>query len=156
MSIFANQLKRDKPIYIYGDGEQKRSFSHVEDCVDAFITAYENRDSITSGEVFNIGPDDGTEITIRELAYTVSKYFNIEPNIIHMPPRPREVKHAWVSTEKARTRLSYKTRHSTEDVVRDTVSWMRQQPQRDFNYHLPIEIHTPNTPRTWTERLFNK
>jgi UDP-glucose 4-epimerase len=156
MSIFANQLKRDKPIYIYGDGEQKRSFSHVEDCVDAFITAYKNRDSITSGEVFNIGPDDGTEITIRELAYTVSKYFNVEPNIIYMPPRPREVKHAWVSTEKSRTRLSYKTRYSTEDVVRDTVSWMRQQPQREFNYHLPIEIHTPNTPRTWTERLFNK
>ena len=156
MSIFANQLKRDKPIYVYGDGSQKRSFSHVDDCVDAFVTAYENRDAISSGEVFNIGPDDGTEITILELAHTVSKYFNIEPNITFMPPRPREVKHAWVSTQKARQSLSYLTKHSTEDVVRDTVNWMRQQPDRDFNYHLPIEIHTPNTPRTWTERLFNK
>jgi nucleoside-diphosphate-sugar epimerase len=63
MSIFSNQLKRDKPIYIYGDGKQMRSFSHVEDCVEAFIIAYSKRDEITSGEVFNIGPDDGTEIT---------------------------------------------------------------------------------------------
>jgi hypothetical protein len=73
-----------------------------------------------------------------------------------MPDRPREVKHAWVSTEKAKNQLQYQTNFSTEDVIRDTVSWMRSQPVRDFNYHLPIEIETAQTPRTWTERLFNK
>jgi UDP-glucose 4-epimerase len=156
MSIFANQLKRSKPIYIYGDGEQKRSFSHVEDCVDAFETAYNNRDSINSGEVFNIGPDDGTEITIKELALNVSKYFNTEPNIQHLPSRPREVKHAWVSTAKAKTVLGYRTNYSTEDVIRDTTAWMKNQPDRDFNYHLNLEIITERTPRTWTDRLFNK
>lgn len=156
MSIFANQLKREKPIYIYGDGEQKRSFSHVRDCVDAFVTAYKNRDSISSGEVFNIGPDDGTEITIRELASKVATYFNVKPTVIHMPARPREVKHAWVSTKKAKNVLNYETKLSTDDVIRDTVNWMRSQPLRDFNYHLPLEIETPQTPRTWRERLFNK
>jgi UDP-glucose 4-epimerase len=156
MSIFANQLKRRKPIYIYGDGEQKRSFSHVEDCVDAFETAYNSRDSIASGEVFNIGPDDGTEITIKELALSVSKYFNTEPKIEYLPERPREVKHAWVSTTKAKTVLNYKTKYSTEDVIRDTTAWIKCQPDREFNYHLDLEIITENTPRTWTDRLFNK
>lgn len=156
MSIFANQLKRDKPIYIYGDGSQMRSFSHVEDCVDAYVTAYNSRDSISSGEVFNIGPDDGTEITIKELAHSVSKYFNVEPRIEHLPARPREVKHAWVSTAKAKTALNYSTKYSTEDVIRDTTAWMKAQPHRDFKYHLKLEIITDSTPRTWTEGLFNK
>jgi len=156
MSIFANQLKREKPIYIYGDGLQKRSFSHVEDCVDAFESAYKNKDYILSGETFNIGPDDGTEITIKELAHSVAKYFNVEPNIQHLPDRPREVKHAWVSTEKAKKLLGYKTKYTTEDVIRDTTTWMKRQPHREFNYHLELEIITDKTPRTWTERLFNK
>jgi UDP-glucose 4-epimerase len=156
MSIFSNQLKRDKPIYIYGDGKQMRSFSHVEDCVEAFIIAYSKRDEITSGEVFNIGPDDGTEITITELAHSVSKYFNVETKIQYLPSRPREVKHAWVSTAKAKNILNYKVRYSTEDVIRDTTTWMKNQPNRDFNYHIELEIITKETPRTWTERLFNK
>lgn len=156
MSIFANQLKRDKPIYIYGDGTQMRSFSHVSDCIDAYVTAYNARDSISSGEVFNIGPDDGTEITIKELALTVSKYFNVEPRIEHLPARPREVKHAWVSTAKAKSILNYNTKYSTEDVIRDTTAWMKTEPHRDFNYHLKLEIVTDSTPRTWTEGLFNK
>lgn len=156
MSIFSNQLKRDKPIYIYGDGTQKRSFSHVEDCVDAFETVYNNRNLINSGEVFNIGPDDGTEITVKDLAHSVAKYFNVEPNIVYLPDRPREVKNAWVSTEKAKTQLKYITKYTTEDVIRDTTTWMKAQPDREFNYHLNLEIVTENTPRTWTERLFNK
>ena len=156
MSIFANQLKRDKPIFIYGDGEQKRSFSHVKDCVDAFAAAYDKRDDIESGEVFNIGPDDGTEITITELAYRVAKYFNVEPEVKYLPGRPREVKHAWVSTKKAKNNLGYSVDHTTEDVVRDTTLWMKNQPNREFKYHIDLEIITEQTPKTWTDRLFNK
>jgi len=155
MSIFANQLKRNKPIYIYGDGSQKRSFSHVTDCVDAYVTAYNSRDSIGSGEVFNIGPDDGTEITVKELAVKVSRYFNVDPNITHLPERPREVKDAWVSTTKAKTVLNYATNNSTDETIADTVNWMRTQPNRDFKYHLDLEIITPSTPKTWTDKLFN-
>lgn len=155
MSIFANRISNNKPVYIYGDGEQKRSFSHVEDCVDAYVKVYTNSDSIDSGNVFNIGPSDGSEITIKELATVVSKYFNTEPAIIHIPARPQEVKNAWVSTDKAQKVLNYQTNHSTEDVVRDTVTWIKNSPRLDFNYHLDLEIITDKTPKTWTDKLFN-
>jgi UDP-glucose 4-epimerase len=156
MSIFANRVLHNKPVYIYGNGQQKRSFSHVEDCVDAYITLYNRKDSIESGCVFNIGPDHGTEITIEELAHVVHKYFNAETQIINVPERPREVKDAWVSTEKAKILLDYTTRYNTEETVRDTVSWIKNSPIRDFNYHLEIEIINEHTPKTWTDRLFNK
>lgn len=156
MSIFANRVLHEKPVYIYGDGSQKRSFSHIEDCIDAYVALYTNREHINNASVFNIGPDDGSEITVNELALLVHRYFNAEPKIIHVPERPREVKNAWVSTEKAKTLLKYNTQHGTEDIVRDTISWIKSSPIRDFNYHIDLEIVNANTPKTWTEELFNK
>lgn len=156
MSIFANLTIKDKPVYIYGDGQQKRSFSHVDDCVKAFITAHNKSDTIDSKEVFNIGPSDGSETTIEELAHRVAKYCNKPTNIVYVPSRPREVKHAWVSTVKAQQVLDYESTNSTEDTIRDTVSWIKTQPDRAFNYHIDLEIINEHTPKTWTDKLFNK
>jgi UDP-glucose 4-epimerase len=156
MSIFANRVLHEKAVYVYGDGSQKRSFSHINDCVDAYVTLYDNIDNVPNNSVFNIGPDNGSEITINELANVVHKYFNVEPNIIHVNERPREVKDAWVSTQKAKKVLSYTTNNTTEDTVRDTITWIRNSPKRDFNYHLELEIINSKTPATWTEKLFNK
>ena len=156
MSIFANLVMRDRPIYIYGDGSQKRSFSHVTDCVDAFVSLYDKKDTLNSGEVFNIGPDHGSETTILELAKRVGAYCNKEPEINFVPERPREVKNAWVSTDKASSVLGYTADTPMEDTIRDTVSWIRTQPKRDFNYHLDLEIINESTPKTWTDQLFNK
>jgi len=156
MSIFGNLVLNDKPVYVYGDGEQKRSFSHIDDCVDAYIKVFDMKDSLDSGNVFNIGPDHGSEISILELANRVHTHFNKEPNIKFVPDRPQEVKNAWVSVEKAKKVLNYSTTKDVEDTIRDTVVWIKNSPKRDFNYHLPLEIINDKTPKTWTERLFNK
>lgn len=156
MSIFANLISKDKPVYIYGDGTQKRSFSHVKDCVDAFVTMYNKRDEINSKEVFNIGPSHGTEATIHELAERVAAHFNKAVDINFVDARPREVKNAWVSTSKAEDVLEYSADTPMEDTIRDTVSWMKTQPERDFNYHLELEIVNDKTPKTWKDKLFNK
>jgi UDP-glucose 4-epimerase len=154
MSIFTNRVLHDKNIYVYGDGKQKRSFSHVDDCVEAYASIVENK-HIKSKEVFNIGPSDGSEITILELANKVAAYCNKQANITHLPDRPQEVKNAWVSTTKAETELNYSTKKSTDDVIRDTTTWIKNSPKRDFNYHLNLEIITEKTPKTWSQRLFN-
>jgi UDP-glucose 4-epimerase len=156
MSIFGNLIMRDRPVYIYGDGSQKRSFSHVKDCVDAFITLYNKKDELDSGEVFNIGPDHGSETTVLELAQRVGAHCNKEPEINFVPERPREVKNAWVSTDKAAKVLGYSADTPMEDTIRDTITWIRTQPKRDFNYHLDLEIVNETTPKTWTNQLFNK
>lgn len=156
MSIFANRILHGKPVYIYGDGEQKRSFSHVTDCIEAYVKLVELHENFTYNSVFNIGPDDGSEITINKLASIVGKHFNTNTEIIRVPSRPREVTDAWVSTDKAKRELGYITKYSTEDTVNDTVTWIKQNPIRDFNYHLDIEIINSKTPKTWTDQLFNK
>lgn len=153
ISIFGNLLLNNKSIFIYGDGTQKRSFSHIDDCVMAILRLSESE--IESKEVFNIGPGEGTEITINELARIVAKYCQTELNIEYYPSRPREVKHAWVSIDKAKSLLDYHPKHTSEDTVRDTINWIRQQPIIDFNYNLEIEIVNDKTPKTWVNKLFS-
>jgi UDP-glucose 4-epimerase len=58
-----------KPIIIYGDGTQSRSFIHVEDAVDAMIQLMDRPEA--PGQIFNIGTDK--EISIEDLAYLVKE-----------------------------------------------------------------------------------
>lgn len=156
LSIFTNRALKDSPIYIYGTGEQKRSFSHVKDCVKAYLAVLDNQHTIDNFSVFNIGPDHGSEITINALASMVGVYLNKNIDIINMPARPCEVVDAWVDTSKAKEQLNYTTEHSVQDTVRDTITWIRNEPERSFNYHIPLEIINEHTPKTWTDKLFNK
>lgn len=153
LSIFINRAINNKSIIVYGNGTQKRSFSHVNDSVDATITLMHNQDNITNKELFNIGPDDGTEITIGELAYKVFYYLDKAINIEFYPARPYEVKNAWVSTDKAKSILNYSASISIEDTIKDTINWIKKQKPVGFRHHLPIEIITEETPKTWTQKL---
>ena len=90
--------KQRQPI-IYGDGNQKRCFSDIEDCIyclDKLIT-----DKNIVSETVNIGPDEEF-ITINELFKVISNKlkFNQEPK--YFPDRLNEVKHATCSSIKAR------------------------------------------------------
>jgi len=155
LSIFSNMVLQDKAVFIYGDGQQRRSFSHIYDCIKAIDTLFTLRDEISNKEVFNIGPGEDTEITIEELALKVFREFNKEPKLTYLPPRPREVKDAWVDTSKAEAILNYRAHLDVDDTIRDTVAWIKKSPKRSFNYHLDLEIINNTTPKTWTDRLFN-
>ena len=88
-----NRCLQAKPIIIYGDGEQRRSFSNVRDCIAAVITMIESTRDIC-GQVYNIGPHEN-EISIKQLAYRVGHYCQKYPNLEHFPDRPAEVKNAY-------------------------------------------------------------
>ena len=63
VGIMINRCLQAKPIIIYGDGEQRRSFSNVHDCIVAVITMIESTRDIC-GQVYNIGPHEN-EISIK-------------------------------------------------------------------------------------------
>lgn len=156
IAIFANKALRNENIYIYGDGKQKRSISHVDDCVKAIIKLIElNR--FPTKEIFNIGPD-GNESTINELAKLVidcvwEKFDAIYVEIKHLPDRPREVKNAFVSVEKAKKELNYNAIANNKEIIMDIINFIEVRGTMPFEYKLPIEIIKENTPKTWTEKL---
>lgn len=150
MSIMANRNLMGKPSIIYGDGEQTRCFSYVDDCVRCLMEMI-FRDDINE-EVINIGPDEGS-ITINDLADLVADKTGVNAEPIYMDDRPQEVKHANCSADKARKLLHFKTNTTVEEMVESVVQYIKDKGPKPFNYNLPVEIKNEKTPKTWSEGL---
>jgi UDP-glucose 4-epimerase len=149
-SIMANRILHDKQIIIYGDGLQKRCFSFISDVTNPIMTAC--LDDSLNGEIINIGPDE-QEITVNELGVKISSILGVKFDPIYMPGRPNEVFHATCSADKARKLLDYRTTTDLDSGLKQLVDWIKDQPRKDFSYHLPLEIVNEKTPRTWSEKL---
>jgi UDP-glucose 4-epimerase len=150
VSIFINRNLQGKPAIIYGDGEQKRSFSFVDDCIYSMLRMID----CPSGEIYNIGPDekDGALTTINELAELVAEATGFEGKPIFRPDRPREVKVAHCSSEKIRRDFGYTTKTSLRDGISQMVEDIKRQGAKPFSYYLPVEIVNELTPTTWTKK----
>lgn len=151
VGIMINRCLQGQPPIIYGDGTQRRCFSHVSDALDSLVKMATQIDA--NGEVINIGPDEEF-VTINHLAELVIKHTGFNGKPLYVPPRPQEVQHAYCSAEKARIVLGYETKVTLEEAVIEMVEWIRKRGPRSFNYHLPLEIVNEKTPKTWTERMF--
>lgn len=150
-SIMMNlMLQRRSPI-IYGDGTQQRCFSYITDCLSCLKTMAFSSEVV--GHTINIGPDENP-VTINHLYETIANVIGYNGEPTYMPGRPREVKIAVCSSNKARRMLGYKTTTTLEQGLVNMASWMRARGTKPFSYHLPLEIITDKTPKTWVNRLF--
>ena len=150
MSIFINRNLQKKPAIIYGDGNQKRSFTYVDDAI--FCLEKLGLDKKIKNDIFNIGPDE-EYTTINELAEMVANETGYNENPIYVKDRPQEVKVAICSANKARKYLHYKTQTNVRKSIKLTADFIRKRGVKKFNYSLPVEITTKNTPITWTKKL---
>ena len=151
VSIMINLMLQKKSPIIYGDGNQKRTFSDIDDCIyclDKLLT-----DPKIVSQVVNIGPDEEC-ISINELYRLLSNKlkFNLEPR--YLADRPNEVKEATCSADKARKVLGYKTSVSLDESLDKIINYISQKGPKDFQYNYPLEINNEKTPITWKEKLF--
>jgi UDP-glucose 4-epimerase len=150
-SIMINLILQNKRPIIYGDGEQKRSFSDVEDCIyclDKLLL-----DPNVKSEIVNIGPDEDL-ITINQLYEIISNKLGFNQKPIYVEKRITELKYASCSSDKARKMLNYKTRVSLDKSIDKTIAYIKAKGPKNFEYNYNIEINNQLTPLTWTEKLF--
>jgi UDP-glucose 4-epimerase len=151
VSIMINLMLQKRNPIIYGDGNQKRTFSDIDDCIycmDKLLT-----DPKVVSQVINIGPDE--EFTsINELYRLLSNKlkFNLEPK--YLEDRPNEVKEATCSADKARKILHYKTSVSLDKSLDKMIDYIIKKGPKAFQYNYPLEINNEKTPLAWKERLF--
>lgn len=150
-SIMINLMLQGRQPVIYGDGEQKRCFSFVEDVI-APLDKMATEKSV-AGEVINIGPDEEF-ITINELARTIADLLDFKLKPTYLPGRPQEVRYATCSAEKARKFLKYKTGTSLQAGLASMIEHIRARGVKPFRYHLELELVNDKTPRTWKDKLF--
>lgn len=120
VSIFGRRALQEKPLIIYGDGTQLRSFTYVKDVVKAnkFLAMTEN----TSGEAYNCA--SGVKVTIQELAEEILKYFDKEQlPIEYQDWKPGDIKYFNVSHQKIAD-LGFKFETSFEEGLSKTLDWI--------------------------------
>jgi len=150
-AIMINRMLQGKQPIIYGDGEQKRTFSFINDCIYCFEKAI--TESNTNGEIINIGPDEEF-VTINHLAREIADIlgFNLEP--IYVSDRPNEIKLTTCSSDKARKLLGYETKTTLREGLEAMIEYVKEQGPKEFVYNYDIEIQNEKTPETWLNKMF--
>ena len=150
-SIMINLMLQGRQPIIYGDGEQKRCFSFVQDDIDILKMLATNDKA--SGEIINIGPDDEF-VSINELAVTIATLLDFELDPVYKKGRPQEVLLANCSADKARKLFGYESKVKLKDGLSAMIEYIKKRGPKPFKYHLDLEIISDITPDTWKNKLF--
>jgi nucleoside-diphosphate-sugar epimerase len=127
LSIFLNCLIERRSPTIYGDGQQSRDFTYVEDVVGLLLKASAAPASV-SGKVFNAG--NGNRYTLNETWQLLQKIEGVSLPPKYGPPRSGDVKHSQADTTAAVQELGHAPRFSFEQGLRLTLDWYRADLER--------------------------
>ncbi|MFH1884157.1 MAG: SDR family oxidoreductase [Planctomycetota bacterium] len=119
---FVTAILKDEPPTIYGDGEQSRDFTYIDNVVEANLLAA--RAKQTKGEVINVAC--GEAVTVNEIIALINELVgkNIKP--IYTDPRPGDVKHSLADIALAQKLISYKTKVPFQQGLQLAIEWYRE------------------------------
>ena len=146
VSIMINRMLQKKAAIIYGDGEQKRCFSYIDDCINCLIPMLDQKN--LNKQIINIGPDEEF-VTINKISEICSNVTGSNLKPIYKKDRPREVKHASCSADKARKLLNYETKTDLQTGILKTFNYIKKRGPKPFDYHINLEIKNELTPNSW-------
>ena len=149
ISIMLNRMLQGKAPIIYGDGKQKRCFSYIDDCLSCMIPMLDQKN--LNKQIINIGPDEEF-VTINKVAEICTNLTGVNLKPIYKKDRPREVKHALCSSDKARKFLDYKTNTGLDEGIKKTFEYIKKRGVREFDYNIELEIKNELTPETWKNK----
>ncbi|MCU4926497.1 GDP-mannose 4,6-dehydratase [Halobacteria archaeon AArc-dxtr1] len=122
ISNFVSRAINGDPPVIYGDGQQTRDFTHVDDIVG--VNRQLLTDDAADGEVLNVGSTD--RITIQELAETVCAELDPDLDPVYESRRTGDAEHTHSDISKAATLLGYEPSTSIVAGVYDFIAWYRE------------------------------
>lgn len=120
---FVTAALAGRPLRIYGDGEQTRDFTYVDNVVRANVLSCFVPGA--PGAVMNIA--GGKRITINEVAKSIIQLAGGRSTLVHEPVRPGDILHSHASVERALKILGYNGLVPLEEGLRRTVEWYRKQ-----------------------------
>jgi UDP-glucose 4-epimerase len=120
---FMHALLHGNPPIIYGDGNQSRDFSYVENVVRANLLAMDVPG--VSGRLFNIAC--GQRISVNDLLFRLQEISGIKVPARFEPARSGEVRHSLSSIGQARIHLGYDPRVSFQEGLAATWTWFREK-----------------------------
>jgi UDP-glucuronate decarboxylase len=122
VSNFIVHALQGRPITIYGDGTQTRSFCYVDDMVDALLRLMETSDEVTGP--INLG--NPAEISISELAGKVVQKIGSGAKLDYLDLPADDPKQRKPDISRARTLLQWQPKVSLEDGLNRTIAYFRE------------------------------
>jgi UDP-glucose 4-epimerase len=134
-SVFIAKAMNKEPMELHGDGMQTRTFTYIEDMVNALKLCIENEKSVN--EIFNIGPDGDSEISIKDLAVLIWKLVNgnsSEPLFRYIPyshfGNYEDVMRRVPDISKIRKFLNFQPKWNLNEGMIKTIEWQRKFAQQ--------------------------
>jgi nucleoside-diphosphate-sugar epimerase len=124
--LIAKALAGQRPLEIFGSGEQTRTLTHVDDIANGIVTAM--RSLAGENEDFNISSSQ--ELSVAEIAGMIWKACGNDPSELelrHLPSFQIDVQRRWPSVEKAKRLLGWEAQVELTEGIAETVEWLRDQ-----------------------------
>jgi UDP-glucose 4-epimerase len=121
LSIFMKAALERRAPTIFGDGEQSRDFTFVEDVAELNLKAA--RAPHAAGKMYNAG--NGGRITLNEAWSLVQRLEGVEIPALYGPPREGDVRHSQADTRAAVAELGHAPKYSFEEGMKRTLEWYR-------------------------------
>jgi nucleoside-diphosphate-sugar epimerase len=118
---FIDALLRERPIVVYGDGQQVRGNTYVSDCVAATVAAMEAR----PGELYNIG--GGETATVWEILRKLEALAGRRAVIRQEPARAGDQRYTFADTTKLRGHLGWESKTNLDDGLAQQWAWQKQE-----------------------------
>ena len=143
IGIFMNKIMRDEPLFIFGDGEQTRAFTHIADVAPHIAQSVDIPE--TSCEIFNVGSDK--HVSVNELADLVMTAMEKEVQVRYLQER-EEVKHAYCTHEKFHKVFQTTSQVALPEGLGRMAAWAKSVGPRASTLFTDIEIRK-NLPEGW-------
>src|SRR3954447_22808559 len=125
------------PPVIFGDGEQSRDFTYVDNVVDANMAALGTAG--IGGRLYNIAC--GARITLNELDRSIRRAIGASVEAVHDAPRPGEVRHSVADVSRARRELAYEPAVTPAEGLRRTLEHSdRRAPTTRRPHAVPLDV----------------
>lgn len=147
LAIWMNQIMRNEPTTVYGNGMQQRAFSYIGDSLHCYIRALE----LQGNRTFNIGSSNKYTIDLAQEAVCQSMGVTSDYPIKQLADRHGEIKHAYSNVSKAEQELGLESATFDDFVkaVEKMATWAMQQGPQAWKTTDPIELPTKEMPSIW-------
>ncbi|MDP9267819.1 MAG: SDR family oxidoreductase [Acidobacteriota bacterium] len=125
LAKFISQMLRGEQPTIFGDGEQSRDFTYIDNCVAANLLACSAPAAKVSGGVFNVAC--GERVTVNDVFRALKPLTGYSGEAAYAAERAGDVKHSLADISAAREALGYEPKVSFAEGLKRTVDWYRQQ-----------------------------
>jgi UDP-glucose 4-epimerase len=123
LAIFCRRMLSGDPITIYGDGEQSRDFTYIDNVVNANLLAAAAPAEKVSGRMMNLAT--GTRITLNEIFKILRELTGYQDQPTYAPTRAGDIRDSLADIRLAQELLGYKPTVDFREGLRRTVDWYR-------------------------------